>query len=75
MKNTDIDWSIAPPDATHFAPETDVLNPAFAKQSNGQWLVITLRMIDLGSTVWRQASSLDNYSRYIARPVSAGGAQ
>lgn len=58
-----------PEGATHWAPETLQLNPAFAKQVDGRWFVMTLHSWKIGPKGWAVAFTEDDPSRYIELPA------
>jgi hypothetical protein len=71
--STEIDWSKAPDDATHYAPETEELNPGFIKRESGRWMFYSDSELCRLNPGWSIASSDDDPSRWIERPTDRNG--
>lgn len=60
-----------PEGATHWAPETLEFYPAFAKQEDGQWKIMTLYGFKHGARSWVAADPASDPSRYVELPLPA----
>lgn len=61
----EIDWSKAPPTATHYAPENGIYYDYWAKKTDAGW---EYRLI--GSSSWHRGLNGDDPKRFIPRPGS-----